>query len=132
MSEENPSYALIRINHYIVNVYGIVYLEVRHKSRVQQAPYHLVKEITLVREHCNEEEQKRVHKAIQDNGFMSHHESVLLALLGSSDRSDRKFAVELIIEIRGLGDMPWPAKCHKIRPVQVSLKEIFITRRSFN
>ena len=120
MSEENPSPALYRIVNYTVNVYGPVYLDIKRLNRVQQAPYHLVKEIGLVNKYCSNEEKVVVQKAIQDNGFMAHHESVLLALLGSSDRLDRKFAVELILEIRDLGEQPWPDKAHGIRPVRVS------------
>ena len=119
LSEEDPSPALQRIVNFIVFVYGPVFLDIRHKSRVQQAPNHLVKEIMLIKQHCTEEEKVKVCKAVQDNGFMAHHESVLLSLLGSEDRSDRDFAVDLILQIRDLGDMSWPAKSHGIRPVQV-------------
>ena len=126
MSDETPTPALVRIVNYIVFVYGPVFLAIKHKNRVQQAPYHLVQEISLVREHCTEEEKMVVHKAIQDNGFMAHHESVLLALLGSTDQEDRKFAVEMILQIRDLGEQMWPVKSHGIRPVKVGygLKDV--------
>ena len=118
MSEENPSPALYRIVHFVVFVYGPVFLSIKHKNRVQEAPHHLVREISLVREHCNEVEKRLTQKAIQDNGFMAHHESVLLSLLGSSDPSDRAFAVDLVQQIRKVGEQVWPAKSQGVRPVK--------------
>ena len=122
MSEENPSPALYRIVHFVVFVYGHVFLHIKHKNRVQEAPHHLVREISLVRpslrEHCNEEEKRLTQKAIQDNGFMAHHESVLLSLLGSPDPSDRAFAVDLVLQIREVGEQVWPAKSQGVRPVK--------------
>ena len=60
-----------------------------------------------------------VHKVIHHNGFMAHHKSVLLALLGSTDQEDRKFAVEMILQIKDLGEQIWPVKSHGIQPVKV-------------
>ena len=114
MSEENPSPALYRIVHFVVFVYGPVFLSIKHKNRVQEAPHHLVREISLVREHCNEEEKRLTQKAIQDNGFMAHHKSVLLSLLGSSD----PFGVDLVQQIREVGEQVWPAKSQGVRPVR--------------
>ena len=107
--------------NYIINVYAPIFLDIRHHNRVQSAPYHLVKEIQLVKSHCNQEEQEKVFKAVQDNGFMAHHESVLLALLGSEERSEREEGVRIIFKIRSLGEQKWPKKCLDIRPVQVNL-----------
>ena len=74
-----------------------------------------------MRNHCNEEEQASVLKAVQDNGFMAHYESVLLALLGSEDKAEREEGQRLILHIRSLGEQKWPKKSHGIRPVQVRL-----------
>ena len=49
---------------------------------------------------------------------MAHHESVLLSLLGSSDPSDRAFAVDLVQQIREVGEQVWPAKSQGVRPVR--------------
>jgi hypothetical protein len=121
MSEESPSPALRRIVNYIVFVYGPVFLDIRRLHRVQNAPAHLVKEILLVQKHCTAEEKVKVLKAVQDNGFMAHHESVLLALLGSEEPADRRYAVDKILAIRGLGDIShtWPRRSKQIRPVKV-------------
>ena len=107
--------------NYIIFVYAPIFLDIRRYNRVQNAPYHLVKEIQLVTRHCNQEEQNRVFKAVQDNGFMAHHESVLLAMLGSEDEAERMEGVRLIFNIRKLGEQKWPKKSHGIRPVQVRL-----------
>ena len=127
LSEANPSQSLLRIVNYIIFVYAPIFLDIRHYNRVQNAPYHLVKEIQLVRNHCNEEEQASVLKAVQDNGFMAHYESVLLALLGSEDKAEREEGQRLILHIRSLGEQKWPKKSHGIRPVQVRLilKQLF-------
>lgn len=119
LSEPNPSQSLLRIVNYIVNIYAPIFLDIRHQNKVQNAPYHLVKELELVRTNCNQEEQMRVLKAVQDNGFMAHHESVLLAMLGSEERSEREEGVKTILKIRSLGEQKWPKKSHGIRPVQV-------------
>ena len=52
---------------------------------------------------------------------MAHHESVLLSLLGSSDPSDRAFAVDLVLQIREVGEQVWPAKSQGVRPVKTPL-----------
>ena len=106
------------MTHYEVFVYGPVFLGICHKDRVQQVPLHIVKEISLVLEHCRKVEKPIVQKAIQDNGCLAPHKSVLLAFLGSEVRNDRKFAMEIKLNIPELGDLPWPAKCHGIRPMR--------------
>ena len=100
-------------------VYSLSLLQVEDEKVGKSAA--LVKEMQLVTRHCNQEEQNRVFKAVQDNGFMAHHESVLLAMLGSEDEAERMEGVRLIFNIRKLGEQKWPKKSHGIRPVQVRL-----------
>ena len=104
MSEINPSVSLKRIVNYAVFVYGPIFLDIKYKNRVQQAPYL----------HCNVEEKVRVEKAYQDKGFMAPHESVLLALAlrgsslwSSSHRSETSGNSHL-------GEQPWHSSCQGI------------------
>jgi hypothetical protein len=76
MSTIEPSLDLTRVSNYVSFAHGPTFLAIKPKNRVQEGPHHHVKETSMAREHCTEKEI--VFKTIQDNGFMVHHESVLL------------------------------------------------------
>ena len=100
VSTKEPSFELQRIVSFIVYIYAPVFLAVKHFNRAEEAPKLLVPEIMAVQLHCTQEETEIVNSCIQTNGFFAHHENVLFAFLSSEDSDDRKFAVNLIKNLR--------------------------------
>ena len=59
-----------------------VFANIKLKPKLTDAALHIFDEIRLAREHCQPEEKKVVYESIQQNAFMAHPESVILAMLG--------------------------------------------------
>ena len=86
---------------YIVGVYAVMWFDIKSRSNILQGPIHMLKAVQLVRMNCPVQVKTVVEEVLQREGWPAHSENVLLSLLGSEDREERKFAIEKIKEVRG-------------------------------
>lgn len=59
-----------------------MFANIKLKHRLTDAAAHLYDEITLANKHCQPEEKQVVLSSVQQNGYMAHPESIILAMLG--------------------------------------------------
>lgn len=52
------------------------------KCTLVSGPVHLLTEIQLIKEHCQERERKIAMKTAEFNDYFAHPEAILLSLLG--------------------------------------------------
>ena len=83
ISQDNPSFGLSRVVHYLIYVWAEVFLLSRHKNLLVEAPRLLLLEVMLTKRYCSMPEQLLLETSISFNGQMGHHESILLAMLAS-------------------------------------------------
>ena len=86
---------------YIVGVYAVMWFDIKSRSNIFQGPMHMLKAVQLVRMNCPVQVKTVVEEVFQRGGWHAHSKNVLLSLLGSEDREERKFAIEKIKEVRG-------------------------------
>ncbi|XP_063687725.1 uncharacterized protein LOC134820989 [Bolinopsis microptera] len=94
------SECLERMVNFIVNVYYKVFANIKMKSSLIDAPAHLFDQIRFTREHCEPAERKVIFESIQQNGYMAHPESVILAMLGDHNRDHREKGIGIVKNIR--------------------------------
>ena len=80
--------------------YFKLYFDIKVKHMIVDAPYHILTSLRILKT-----QPKKVRDAvtfyIRTGAWYSHPECLLLSLLSSNDLSDRKFAVEQILKLRG-------------------------------
>ena len=84
------------------------FIKVRLRNKIVEGPKHLLLYVQLVEKYCLEEEKAVVQPILQYNGYQAHPECVILSMVGSQDREERRKGVEEILRIRKL-------KIYKIR-----------------
>ena len=119
ISQDNPSFGLSRVVHYLIYVWAEVFLLSRHKNLLVEAPRLLLLEVMLTKRYCSMPEQLLLETSVSFNGQMGHHESILLAMLASPDMEERRLAVEVILRIREEGPREW-STASGIRPFKVA------------
>ena len=92
---------------FCLEMYFKLYFDIKVKHFIVDAPTHIVTELRLLRK-----QPKKVRDIltvyVKSGAWYAHSECILLSLLSSSDKEERKFAVEKILKLRGssqLGDM---------------------------
>ena len=68
----------------LLNTLYQVFVSIKHKPSMVEAPKHLFNEISLARDLCTDAEFKIVSKSIQINASMGHPEAVMIAMCGKS------------------------------------------------
>ena len=119
LSEENPSFELTRVVNYLVYVWAEVFLMVKHRNSMVQAPRVLLLEVMLTKKHCTNPESALLADSLSFNGQMAHHESILLAMLASNEVEERKLAIDIIFRIRERGPVTWEVTGN-VRPFKVT------------
>ena len=117
ISTENPSYELQRMVHFIVYVWGHMYIVSKpHQEHSFSGPSLLLQETQLAKKYLNEAEFEVFLGSLNYNGEYAHPENVLLGLLCSKSKDERELGVEIILKIRNTpqpkrrGRAPGPRK----------------------
>lgn len=84
---------------YITGVYYPMWFESKVKNCITEDPRHILKQLELVRLQCKQV-QNLVAPHVARSAWFSHSEDVILALLCSHDKKERRFAVEKVVGIR--------------------------------
>lgn len=83
--------------------YFKLYFDIKVKHFIADAPYHILTSLRILRT-----QPKKVRDAvtfyIRTGAWYAHSECLLLSLLASTDPSDRRFAVDQILKLRGHSD----------------------------
>ena len=90
-------------------VYGWAekFLTIKHRNSYLQVPRVLLLEVMLVNKYCSNTEKTLLSTTMSFNGQMTHHESILMAMLESVCKEERRMAVENIFRIREEGPKLW-------------------------
>ena len=107
---------LTLIVEYVVIVYFPCWFEAKICSSMVDGPHHVLTQLKLVRNYMQKEVLTVVTKYIESGAWFAHSEHILQSLLVSDDKTERSFAVETILKLRGesnLGD-------NNIRPYRIS------------
>ena len=87
--------------------YFKLFFDIKVKDRLEDAPHHILTQLRILRT-----QSKRVQGIVTpfvcSGAWHSHHENVLLALLASPDKVDRKFGIDQILKLRNgkeIGDL---------------------------
>ena len=86
--------------NYIIMVYLPTVLSVRMEDNIVAASKHFLMNVILVEKYCLEEEKSVLHPILQFNAYMAHPENVLISMVGSEKKEERKRGVEEIKRIR--------------------------------
>ena len=116
VSTENPSFELRRMVHFLVYVWGHIYLVSKplQDNKRFSGPQLLLKETCLARKFLSPDEFQVLMVSLNRNGEFAHPENILLGLLCSESLDERQLGVDLILKIRnkprGRGRKAWPRK----------------------
>ena len=91
---------------FVSQVYLPVWFEVKVKNKIVYGPHHILTILRLLRQQCPEVNEI-VTPHVKSGAWFAHTEPLLLSLLASSDKEEREFAVDKLLELRGgaeLGD----------------------------
>ena len=95
------------IVNFVVNIYFPMFFEIKVKHKIVDGPKHIVTLLRLLRSQPTEV-VSIVKPYVQTGAWFSHPEALLLTLLASENKKDRRFAVKKVLELRGeeeFGDM---------------------------
>ena len=96
------------IVEFIITVYYPMWFDAKIKHHVTNGPHLVLKQVKLINTFINPTGKKIVLPFVNSSAWFAHHEHILLALLSSTEETERHFAVKKILtEIRGedsLGD----------------------------
>lgn len=84
--------------------YFKLYFDIKVNHHLIHGPYHVLTQLCILRT-LPKKVQNIVTPYIRTGAWYSHTECILLSLLGSTDADDRKFAVDMILKIRGKNDL---------------------------
>ena len=122
-----PLQNLELIVRFCIKMYFKLYFDICFKNRLEDGPNHILTEIRILAT-PPDQVQVIVTPHIKTGAWFSHSECCLPLLLSNKDREDRKFAVDIILKIRGsneLGDMSvWPRKTPKLNLTAKCLREL--------
>lgn len=85
---------------FCINFYFKLFFDIKVKHHLINGPNHILTQLRIL---CtlSEDVKTIITPYIRTSAWYSHTECVLLSLLGSQDREDRRFAVNMIMKIRG-------------------------------
>ena len=94
------------IVEYVIRVYWYMWFEIKTDSSIISGPYHKLREIQCVQRMKGKDEISRkvreiAKKYIEKSAWHAHSELTLATLLSSEEESDRRFAYEKIVSLRG-------------------------------
>ena len=95
------------IVNFVCNVYFPMFFEIKVKNSIISGPRHIITLLRLLRSQPAEVLQA-VSPYIKTGAWFAHSEALLLTLLASDSKEERKFAVMKVLNLRGdneLGDM---------------------------
>ena len=107
ISEEEPSFELQRIIHYLVFVWGPLFLTSKLKNQMEDGSRLLLLEMMLAKKHCSNPEFSVLKDSMDHNGQFGHPENILVSLLSSTQAEERRKAVDIIFDIRERGPQVW-------------------------
>ena len=84
---------------WIVCCYYPIWFYIKCNSGFLNGPYHVLKQVQYMRL-LSSEIQKSVKESVQRNCYWAHSENILQTLICSEKKTDRKFAVNKIIDLR--------------------------------
>ena len=128
MSQTAPSAGLGSLVRYVVCVYVLVVVPIKHRWDVVHGPAHLCETLRRQRVHFKGDELRLLEKNMQRNMFMAHPEGVL-AMLGDQDPVNRAEAVELVRAVRQRGCSAdkaqiWPHKAPVVNTSAATYTEL--------
>ena len=85
---------------FCLDSYFKLFFDIKVKHDIIYGPTHVLTQVRILRT-LPQAVQTIVTPYIRTGAWYSHSECVLLSLLGSQDKEDRRFAVEFILKIRG-------------------------------
>jgi len=88
---------------FCLEFYFKIYFDIKVKHHIEDAPYHLLSQIRILKTQPKID-RDAVTFYIRKGAWYSHPECLLLSLLASSDSSDRYFAVDQILKLRGMNE----------------------------
>ena len=86
--------------NFCLQYYFPVFFDIKVKHHIADGPYHVLKQIRILRT-LPKRVQDSITFYVRTGAWFAHPECLLLSLLGSSDSSDRNFAVDQILKLRG-------------------------------
>ena len=89
---------------YVTQVYFQVWSDVKVRHSIVDGPYHILTLLRLVRQQ-DEVVREIVTPYIQSGAWFAHPEAILVSLTASTDETDRRFAVDQILKLRGDSDL---------------------------
>ena len=92
---------------FCVDCYFQLFFDIKVKHELIHGPSHVLTQVRILQT-LPKEVKRIITPYVRTGAWYSHSECVLLSLMGSSSMEDRRFAVDLILKIRGkneLGDM---------------------------
>ena len=95
-----PSHDINMICLYIMNVYARVWFDIKSKCKIVYGAKHLFNIIKYSRSLNNVIINETVASSIQNNGFFSHSENILLTMYNEEDEYIRNMAIARIRKAR--------------------------------
>ena len=86
-----------------LTVYLQLYYQIKVKHNISCAPEHILKSVQLLNQQTDEV-KNLITSVIQRGAYHAHSENILASLLTSTDKDDRKFAVDKILTLRNGSD----------------------------
>ena len=86
-----------------LTVYLQLYYQIKVKHNISCAPEHILKSVQLLNQQTDEV-KNLITSVIQRGAYHAHSENILASLLTSTDKDDRKFAVDKILTLRNGND----------------------------
>lgn len=100
VSTSSPSSELQMLATFIVKVYAYCRFSIKKNNQIKDGSVNLFKMIQSA-SYLDDEWKQTVYKCIQDNGYFSHHENILIAMLFDERKHVRELAVRRIMKARG-------------------------------
>ena len=88
------------LGNYAVESYFKLYYDIKVKNSLEEAPYQILTQLRILKKQPAVV-QNAVTKYIRTGAWYALSENILLSLIASSDKLDRAFAVDKILNIRG-------------------------------
>ncbi len=98
--EPNPSEPLRRLVGFVLNVYAPAFLKIKTDYDITDGAKNFFFCLQLARDFLTVEEQKVVGPVFSNNSYFSHPENILLAALRDTSMTNRRKAVQYILDAR--------------------------------
>ena len=89
---------------FCIKSYFKMYFNIKVWHHLVHGPGHVLTQLRIFRS-LLKHLQQIIEPYIRTGAWYSHSESILLSLLGSMEPGDRKFAVDIILKLRGKSDI---------------------------